>query len=155
MGSCIHCPAGQLCETTEMTAPAECPIGYYCPANTAITIQEGYDYVGNDLTGSGDGPFAGTASDLECASYCQLNTLCFGWTRVIADGACTLKDSNYLAGIATDALKNSGPKPTGASPNAKIECPAGTYGSVVNSGTVDECTMCPVGMYCTGIAVAP
>ena len=29
--SCIHCPGGQLCDTTEMTAPVECPAGSYCP----------------------------------------------------------------------------------------------------------------------------
>lgn len=32
--TCINCPAGYLCATTNLQAPTDCPTGKYCPAKT-------------------------------------------------------------------------------------------------------------------------
>ena len=55
--SCIDCPAGQLCDTTAMTAPGECPIGKYCPAETNSVNNEAIDCPAgtyNDITNIGE-----------------------------------------------------------------------------------------------------
>ena len=68
--TCNNCPAGRLCVGLQQQAPADCPVGSYCPAKTTTTV--------NELKDCPAGTFGGvlnTGSDDDCID-CPIGRFC-------------------------------------------------------------------------------
>ena len=81
--TCLPCPNGTMCPDYNMTSPAECKLGFYCPAGEAYPCPNGTygDRTGlKSILECSDCPsgkycpgLANTSPNLSCAAgwYCQ------------------------------------------------------------------------------------
>ena len=100
-----------------------CTVGSYCPKGTGFPIP------------CPDGSYMNTTGASEC-STCPIGYYC----------SSSLSTSEYYP------CPRGFYCPTGTGSNWEA-CPLGRYGSRSGLGTLDECTACPPGNYCSGTAL--
>eukprot|EP00767_Chilomastix_cuspidata_P000870 gnl/Chilomastix_cuspidata/1248.p1 GENE.gnl/Chilomastix_cuspidata/1248~~gnl/Chilomastix_cuspidata/1248.p1 ORF type:complete len:6697 (-),score=752.02 gnl/Chilomastix_cuspidata/1248:22-17397(-) len=123
-GDCTDCPAGNYCSGGKEGIDGDCEVGYYCPVYSSSPQQEPCP--------------AGTYNNLTNAEDSD-------W--------CVMCPEGYYCPEATSEPEDC-PQGYYCPPGIEfpIPCPPGTYSPSFNLGKLEECTVCPTGRYCAGLA---
>ncbi|CAH1797049.1 unnamed protein product [Owenia fusiformis] len=144
--ACTICPAGYMCDTTNMTTPSDCKRGHYCP--TGVPPRPCPPGTFNNQTG--------LDNEQQCTD-CTVGQYCQGWGNEVPTGPC--QEGFWCEGGAasrvpniTNDYPNNGPCPVGhycpEGTPTPIQCPAGTLRNVTGGAALEDCLPCTGGSYC-------
>ncbi|CDJ30352.1 Cast domain containing protein, related [Eimeria mitis] len=151
--ACLPCPAGQYCQTEELSAPTgDCAAGYYCATRSTSIAPLEMDSFGNGPCPTGhycpEGtpePVAcpGTYQDMPGSTFCNV---CPGGYYCPL-GAEVSFDAQYICPKGSFC-------PRGSKHGKEYLCPPGFYNPSQGISSVLSCLPCPPGKYCRTAGLA-
>ncbi|XP_028320851.1 uncharacterized protein LOC114474630 [Gouania willdenowi] len=145
---CITCPKGTMCSSLATQVPSTCPVGKYCPTGIADPLPCPFGTFSN-RTG---------ADSLSTCTPCPSGVYCSSTGASAPQGPC-LQGYFCQAGAteptpqSSDNFPRNGLCPVGhycpegcLSP---IPCPAGSIRNTTGGVSMESCTSCPAGQYCS------
>ncbi|KAM3922961.1 uncharacterized protein RB166_012036 [Leptodactylus fuscus] len=139
---CLQCPAGFFCDLPSLLAPKLCPAGFYCHQGSSNPqpCPEGTYSAHEEIS-----------TEAECRP-CEIGKFCTGVGLSAISGQC--QEGFYCPERSTSATPLDGICPAGSycppSSGWPIFCPPGTYGNQIGLTDMNQCLICPPGMFCDG-----
>ena len=140
--TCSVCPAGYICRDNGTVTPEICPVGTFCPNQTAIPS--------NCSAGTFQNSTGATSSNdcMACipGNYCPVGSVnpinCAAGTFKSTSGAstCDVCPKGQYCGVATVTPNN---------------CSAGSYRSTTGGASQSDCDACITGNYCPSGSITP
>ncbi len=129
---------------SEAQVCATCDAGFYCPSNSTVSLTR-------VVCPAGGYCVEGSSAITYCsAGYKSALT---GQSSVATCEICERGMYCLHAGVEDGVLCPAGYYcPEGTEDYHNTPCPAGTYGEDVGYYSASQCTVCPIGHYCTGAA---
>ncbi|KAF3692794.1 Sushi, von Willebrand factor type A, EGF and pentraxin domain-containing protein 1 [Channa argus] len=169
--ACLPCPSGMFCSHPALSQPTgPCEAGYYCPTGSPSPNSTEYQVVCLFFVDSA----AGTALPEPCPrgtfsnqtgahSYsvctpCPSGVYCSSYGASTPQGSCL--EGHFCQGGAlgptpqnSDNFPRNGPCPVGhycpAGCLSPIPCPNGSIRNTIGGVSMESCTSCPAGYYCS------
>ncbi|GLD57311.1 zonadhesin-like isoform X1 [Lates japonicus] len=145
---CIICPKGTMCSSSATHEPSICPAGHFCPAGTALPHPCPLGTFSNQ-TG---------AHSLSVCTSCPSGVYCSSYGASTPQGSCL--QGYFCQGGAmgptpqsSDNFPRNGPCPVGhycpAGCLSPIPCPLGSIRNTTGGVSMESCSACPAGYYCS------
>ncbi len=140
---CELCDIGHYCANTEMTAPTQCPKGYYCPNSKENKIDSNYAeekyyevYENNGIVIRNENNEPSKKSD---------NVKNGGLINKII---CPIGYYCPEAGATDKTICPKGHYCPNEGLSTPVKCPAGTYSNTEGATDISACLLCPPNYYC-------
>ena len=148
--ACLQCPQGKHC--TDKTNPEDCLAGFYCPAQTGMSLQPCPVGTFNPSTGLSD---ASQCTNCTGGFYCAVQNLTMESGPCEAGYYCRSGSSNSMPILFSG--EDAGPCPVGYYCEQQTQdpqpCPAGTFNNHTMITSLSECQNCTPGYYCNAPAL--
>ncbi|XP_067364271.1 uncharacterized protein si:ch211-286b4.4 [Channa argus] len=145
---CVKCPRGTMCSSSATQEPSICPAGHFCSAGTALPEPCPRGTFSNQ-TG---------AHSYSVCTPCPSGVYCSSYGASTPQGSCL--EGHFCQGGAlgptpqnSDNFPRNGPCPVGhycpAGCLSPIPCPNGSIRNTIGGVSMESCTSCPAGYYCS------
>lgn len=144
LSACKTCPAGSVCGAGATNTNTVCPQYYYCPAGTATALLcplGTYNSASLSLTSSSSCtscPAGSYCVDGRVSAQCEAGYWCEGGSPTPTPIGSNAYGTQCPAGSYCPAQTIT---PT--------SCPVGKFNKLVGGSSINDCTDCPPGYYCT------
>ena len=148
--ACLPCPERKHC--TDKTNPVDCPAGFYCPAQTGMSLQP--CPVGTFSSSTG------LKEESQCTN-CTGGFYCAVQNLTAVSGPC--EPGYYCRSGSSDSMPtlssgaDAGPCPVGHYCEQQTQdpqpCPAGSFNNQTMITSLSECQDCTPGYYCDAPAL--
>ncbi|XP_077105722.1 uncharacterized protein LOC143764221 isoform X2 [Ranitomeya variabilis] len=139
---CLPCPAGFFCDMPSLLEPKLCLAGFYCPQGSPSP---------HPCPEGTYSPLQAASTRAECRS-CEAGKFCAGMGQSAISGPC--QEGFSCPEGSTSATPSGGMCPAGSycptSSAWPVLCPPGTYSNQIGLTDVNQCLICPPGMFCDG-----
>ncbi|KAA8594284.1 hypothetical protein FQN60_005118, partial [Etheostoma spectabile] len=135
---CIICPKGTMCSSSATQEPSICPAGHFCPAGTALP----------QLCPLGTFSNQTGALSLSACTPCPSGVYCSSYGASTPQGGAMEPTPQ-----SSDNFPRNGPCPVGHyCPRGcllPIPCPLGSIRNTIGGVSIESCSACPAGYYCS------
>ncbi|KAL0973027.1 hypothetical protein UPYG_G00197910 [Umbra pygmaea] len=150
---CLVCPNGTMCPSSGTKEPSVCPVGHFCPAGCVLPQPCPVGTL-SEQTG---------AHSISACRLCPTGFYCSSPGSSVTQGQC---QQGYFcqsgaSGPAPDSsatFPRNGPCPVGhyclSGTQSPLPCPAGSIRNHTGGSSIDSCSPCPPGLYCSGEGLA-